>query len=164
MQDDIHCGVVLYTHFQIRAEHSDTMKTSDTVLFRKIYLSLYWKGSKGLLKVLLWEGVGDRTELQYIDPHSYGHQRCVFLVLWGCSTGGSGAHSTGCWLPLPHLVSNSSVLQLTDILSSPRYIIVQSPTQSLEWYVWSSSSGNNRHEVHRSLSSGASVCECTLGF
>ena len=39
----------------------------------------------------MWEGVGDRTELQYIGPHSYGRQRCVFLVLQGCSTGGPGA-------------------------------------------------------------------------
>ena len=79
--------------------------------FRKIYLSLYWKGSKGLLKVLLWEVVGGQTELQHIDPHSYGHQRCVFLILQGCSTGGPGAHSTGCWLSLPHLVTNGSGLQ-----------------------------------------------------
>ena len=35
---------------------------------------------------------------------------------------------------------------------------------SLEWHVWSSSSGNNCHAVHRSLSSGASVCDCTAGF
>ena len=35
---------------------------------------------------------------------------------------------------------------------------------SLEWYVWSSSSGNNCHAVHRSLSSGASVYDCTMGF
>ena len=55
-------------------------------------------------------------------------------------------------------------LQLTGFLSSPSYIIVQSPTQSLEWHVWSSSSGNNCHAVHRSLSSGASVYECTMGF
>ena len=68
------------------------------------------------------------------------------------------------WLSLPHLVSNSSDLQLTDFLSSPSYIIVQSPTQSLEWHVWSSSSGNNCHAVHRSLYSGASVYECTMGF
>ena len=54
--------------------------------------------------------------------------------------------------------------QLTDFLSSPSYIIVQSPTQSLEWHVWSSSSGDNCHAVHRSLSSGASVYECTMGF
>ena len=112
-----------------------------------------------------------------------------------CSAGGSGAQlSTECWLSLPHLVtngspkllgalrvpsagwwlsqphldSNSSDLQLTDFLSSPSYIIVQSPTQSptqsLEWHVWSSSSRNNCHAVHRSLSSGASVYECTMGF
>ena len=51
---------------------------------------------------------------------------------------------------------------------SPSYIIVQSPTQSptqsLEWHVWSSSSGNNCHAVQRSLSSGASVFECIMGF
>ena len=81
-----------------------------------------------------------------------------------------GAHFTGCWLPLPHLVTNGSGLQtglvskLTDFQSSPSYMIVQSPTQSLEWHVWSSSSGNNCHAVHRSLSSGASVCDCTTGF
>ena len=67
------------------------------------------------------------------------------------------------WLSLPHLVSNSVYF-----LSSPSYIIVQSPTQSpsqsLEWHVWSSSSGNNCHAVHMSLSSSASVYECTMGF
>ena len=72
------------------------------------------------------------------------------------------------WLSLPHLVSNSSFLQLADFLSSPSYIIIQSPiqspTQSLEWHVWSSSSGNNCHEVQRPLSSGASVYECIIGF
>ena len=154
-----------------------------------MYLSLYLKGSKGLLKVLLWEGVGDRTELHHIDPNSYGHQRCVFLVLLMLNrrpggsafcwlslphllsnlsdlqlTGGPEAPSAGCWLSLPLLVSNFSYLQLTDFLSSPSYIIVQSPTQSLEWHVWSSSSGNNCHAVHSSLSSGASVYECTMGF
>ena len=120
----------------------------------------------------MWEGVGDRTELQHIDPHSYGHQCCVFLVLQGCSTGGLGAQlSAECWLSLPQLVSNFWSPKLTDFLSSPSYIIVQSPTQylpitshrdvslplSLEWHVWLSSNGNNCHAVHRSLSSGASV-------
>ena len=72
------------------------------------------------------------------------------------------------WLSLPHLVSNFSDLQLTYFLSSLSYIIVQSPTQSstqsLEWHVWSSSSGNNCHAVQRSLSSGASVYESIMGF
>ena len=35
---------------------------------------------------------------------------------------------------------------------------------SLEWPVWSSSSGNNCHPVQRSLSSGASVYESIMGF
>ena len=43
-------------------------------LLEKYTSHFIWKGC-------VWEGVGDRTELQYIDPHSYGHQRCVFLVL-----------------------------------------------------------------------------------
>ena len=80
-------------------------------------------------------------------------------------TGGPRAQlSAEWWLSLPHLVPNSSDLQLTDFPSPPSYIIVQSPTQSLEWHVWSSSSGNNCHAVHRSLSSGASVYECSMGF
>ena len=63
------------------------------------------------------------------------------------------------------------VSKLTDFLSSPSYIIFQSPTQylpitghrgvslplSLEWHVWLSSNRNNCHAVHRSLSCGASV-------
>ena len=95
------------------------------------------------------EGVGDRTELQHIDPHSYGHQRCVFLVrglsfsagflyhilsltpIISNSVGGHKAPSAGWWLSLPHLVSNSSDLQLTDFQSTPSYIVVQSPTQYL---------------------------------
>ena len=116
-----------------------------------MYLSLYCKGSK---RVLLWEGVGDRTELQYIDPHSYGHQRCVFLVLQGCSTGGPGAQLFAgwwlsllhlitnwspkfhrapegpfgrVWLSLPHLDSDVSDPQLSDFLSWLSYIIVQRP-------------------------------------
>ena len=80
---------------------------------------------------------------------------------------------------LYHILSLMGLVsKLTDFLSSPSYIIVQSPTQylpiaghwevsfplSLEWHVWLSSSGNNCHAVHRSLSSGASVYDCTAGF
>ena len=72
------------------------------------------------------------------------------------------------WLSLPHLVYNSvsnwncltSVLTELYNSSTP----TQSPTWSLEWHYWSSSSGNNCHAVHRSLSSGASVYECTMGI
>ena len=60
----------------------------------------------------------------------------------------------------------------------PRYEHASTPTQSvpitgqrnmqlppsLEWHVWSSSSGNNCHAVHRSPSFSALVCDCTVGF
>ena len=88
----------------------------------------------------------------------------VSLSFFWCSTRGPEAHSARCgflyrilsptglqipsgvprapstdwWLSLPDLVSDFSGPQLTDFLSSPSYIIVQSPTQSLEWHVWSS--------------------------
>ena len=65
---------------------------------------------------------------------------------------------------LYHVLSQLVYLQLTDFLFPPSNIIVQSPTQSLEWHVWSSSSRNNCHAVQRSPSSGASVFECTVGF
>ena len=49
------------------------------------YISHFiWKGSKGLLKVLLCERwVGDPTELQHIDPHSYGHNSISFWFSGG---------------------------------------------------------------------------------
>ena len=75
------------------------------------------------------------------------------------------------WLSLPHLFYPCLQLQLelnclTSVLtelynsSTP----TRSPTRSLKSHVWSSSSGNNCHAVHRSLSSSASVYECTIGI
>ena len=85
----------------------------------------------------MWEGVGDRTELQHIDPHSYGHNSVSFPFSWSaqprawglslsgywfslphlisncnCSIGGLRAHSAGCCLFIPHVVSSWSDLQL----------------------------------------------------
>ena len=54
----------------------------------------------------------------------------------------------------------TSVLTELYNISTP----TRSPNRSLEWHDWSSSSGNNCHAVHRSLSSGASVYECIMGF
>ena len=148
--------------------HTDAIIKTSEEFFKKYTSHFIWKGSKTLLKVLLWEGVGDRTELHHIDPHYYGHQR-LFPALQGSSTGGLGAHSAGCRLPLPHLVTNGSGLQtglrtkwlpvFTELYNSS---IAHSI--SLEWRVWSSSSGNNCHAVHRSLSSGASVYDYTMGL
>ena len=158
--------------------------------FRKICTSHFivrvWKG---LLKVLLWVGDWTKTAI-YWPPLLWPSALCLFcspdaqpearrpssllddgflyciLSPTGLqnSIGGPEGPFGRVSLSLPHLVSNSSDLQLTDFLSPLSYMIVQSPTQSLEWHIWSSSSGNNCHAVQRSLSSGASVYECIMGF
>ena len=89
-------------------------------------------------------------------------------LLWTPTQSGAPSPFGLVWLFLPHLVYNSvwslTATHLTSVLtelynsSTP----TQSPTWSLKSHVWSSSSGNNYHAVHRSLSSGASVYECTM--
>ena len=61
----------------------------------------------------MWEGVGDRTELQHIDPHSFGHNRVSFPFFWAAQAGAWGLSLSGCWFSLPHLISNSCDAQLS---------------------------------------------------
>ena len=130
---------------------------------------------------------------QYFDPHSYGRQHCVFLVLQMLNQR-PWAHSPGWWLSLLHLISNFSGPQtpsgfprapsagcgfpyhISCIAPSPTVtatvltsVLTElynslTPTRSLKSHVLLSSSGNNCHAVHRSLSSSASVYECTMGI
>ena len=66
---------------------------------------------------------------------------------------------------LPHLITKLSDLQISWLpVFTELYNSSIAHSISLEWHVWSSSSGNNCHVVHRSLSSGASVYDCTAGF
>ena len=141
-------------------------KDERRLLLKKYTSHFIWKCSKGLLKVLLWEGVEDRAKTATYWPPLLWPS--VFLSR---SSGAAQPEARGaplsaeCWLSLPPLVINSSDLQLTDFLSPPSYIIVSiAHSISLEWHVWSSSSGNNCHAVHRSLSSGESVYDCTMEF
>ena len=129
--------------------------------FRKICTSHFIvRVQKGLLKVCAWEGAGDRTELQYIDPHSYGRQRCVFLVLLmlnqrtRCSafcwvmafsttfcqqllwtpTQSGAPRASSAWCGFPYHISSLTptiwLLVLTELYNSSTP--TQSPTQSLE--------------------------------
>ena len=87
---------------------------------------------------------------------------CLLTRLISNSSGAPRAPSAWCGFPY-HISSKSkwSLTVLTELYNSSTP--TQSPTQSLEWHVWSSSSGNNCHAVHRSLSSGA-VYKCIMGF
>ena len=60
----------------------------------------------------MWEGVGDRTELQHIDPHSIGHNRVSFPFSWAAQPGAWGPASLGaaflyCILSPTRLIPNN---------------------------------------------------------
>ena len=82
-----------------------------TQFFRKIYLSLYLKGFKRV--TLLWEGVGDRTEMQHIYPHSYGHNSVSFPFSWA-------AGFLYRILSPTHLIPNWLNFQCTELYNSSR--------------------------------------------
>ena len=102
----------------------------DTVL-RKIYLSLYWKGSKGLLKVYCERELETEQNCNILTPTlmaisvvSFSFSRVAQPEAWGPTPLGAGF--------LYHILSPTGLVsKLTDFLSSPSYIIVQSPTQYL---------------------------------
>ena len=95
---------------------------------RRAKTSLKKYTSHFIWKVCMWEGVGDRTELQHIDPHSSA-------LCLSCSPGLLNRRSGGplCWVRAFSTAScHQRVSKLTDFLSSPSYMLVQSPTQ----YLW----------------------------
>ena len=73
---------------------------------------------------------------------SFSFSRVAQPEAWGPSPLGAVLSSASC--------HQRVISKLTDFLSSPSYIIVQSPTK----YLWND----------RSLSSGTSAYDCTIGF
>ena len=171
--------VVLYTH-----NHNNTTKKKDE---RRFFIKL--RTSHFICNVCMWEGVEDRTETAiFWPPILWPSALCLspspdaqpeamrWLSLLHLISIFSGPQFIRAPRPLRpdvafrtplvyNSVSNSNFnCNLTSVLtelyncSTP----TRSSTRSLEWYDWSSSSGNNSHAVHRSLSSGASVYECTM--
>ena len=134
--------------------HNDTIKTTTDTVLRKIYLSLYLKG-------LCVRGSWSRTELQHIDlptlmaisvsfpfsrvaqpefrgPSSLLGAGFLYRMLSPNSLISKlinrGPEGSLCWVLAFSTASFSPtglVSKLTDFLSSPSYIIVQSPTQYL---------------------------------
>ena len=69
-------------HICTQDHNNDTIKTSDTVLWKNTPLTLFERVRNGYSKVLLRQRwVGGWTELQYVDPNSYGHNSVSF---WRC--------------------------------------------------------------------------------
>ena len=203
---------MLYSHLLIHAEiyiyMLDTYRRNDKdrrtmiktqwqrqtqeVFFINYFTSHFiCKVSKRVTQSLRVRGSWRPNITEIFWPRNYGRQRCVFLVLHGCSTGALAFLTTS--RPTPQLYSPISTVSLnpTDrnstVLCSIRrpYITFKLPRAdmdtppqllpisndrdvslplSLEWPVWSSSSGNNCHPVQRSLSSVASVYESIMVF
>ena len=139
------------------------------------YILTQWRGATQFLEKytshFIWKGCVCERELETKQNCNISTLTLMtisivsFSFSW-CSTGGPGAQlSVDGLLSLPHLVTNGSGLQTNWL---PVFIELYNSSIahsiSMEWHVWSSSSGNNCHAVHRSLSSGASVYDCTMGF
>ena len=111
------------------------MKTSEDTFLEKYTSHFIWKGSKGLLKVLLCERwVGDWTELPHIDPHSYGHNSVSFPSSWAAHPGAWGPSLCGTCSSFQHLLSNWSDLQLVWTSCRWGYIIIWHPL----FFLWAS--------------------------
>ena len=87
----------------------NTIRTSEDTSLEKYTSHFIWKGTKGLLKVLLCERwVGDWTELQHIDPYSYGHNSVSFPFSRAAQPEAWGPSLSGTCFSFQHLLSNSS--------------------------------------------------------
>ena len=135
-------------------KHNDAMKTSAHSSLEKYISHFIWKGSKELQTVLLCERwVGDRTELQHIDPNSYCHNSISFpfsraaqprwdmvfipasslKLIWGSELQllNRGTWGSLCWV---RVLSTASYLQLTWTSCAPSYIIVLRLLNSTCWH------------------------------
>ena len=136
--DDNSCCIAMINYTSTYACRTQWHNKDERLSSLEKYTSHFiWKGSKGLLKVLLWEGVGDRTEQQHIDPYSYGHNSVSFPFSW--------AVQPGAWGPSLYwnmfLIPGSSlqlIFSSTDWTScASSYIIVRCPPSSC-----------GRHKLH----------------
>ena len=103
--EETDCCILICRCMQKHIQHNKDERHSS---LEKYTSHSIWKGSKGLLKVLLWEGVGDRTELQHIDPHSCGHKSVSFPFSWATEPGVWGPSLSGTCSSFQHLLSNWS--------------------------------------------------------
>ena len=76
---------VVYSYADACKRHNKDERHS---LLEKYTSDFIWKGC-------VWEGVGDRTELQHIDPHSLGHNRISFPFSWAAQAEAWGLASLG---------------------------------------------------------------------
>ncbi len=109
-------------------KHNDAIiEMSGHTSLEKYTSHFIWKGSKGLPKVLLCERwVGRWTELQHIDPNSYGHNSVSFPFSWAAQPGAWGPNLSGTCSSFQHLLSNS-LTSCSDSISHNRVQVLSIP-------------------------------------
>ena len=97
---------MIYIHLPMHAESWRRHNNRRATQFLEKYTShSLWKGC-------VWEGVGDKTELQHIDPHSIGNNRVSFPFSWVAKPGAWGPSLSGTCSSIQHLLSNWSDPQM----------------------------------------------------
>ena len=138
---------VVYSYTDACMQNTTTHNKDERHSLLEKYTSHFiWKGC-------VWEEVGDQTELQHIDPHSIGHNRVSFPFSWAAQPGAWGPSLFECCFSLPHLISNSSDLQLLSQgpVGSLCWLLAFSTTSCLQ-LVWSP---NSQSGIPRPLLPGA---------
>ena len=102
-------------------------------------------------KGCVWEGVGDWTELQHIDPHSYGHNSVSFPLSWAAYPGAQPLwvldFSTASYLRLiwsptadflssPGLYNNLTPSLLPASVTISHSFNLSTVTVIISWYSW----------------------------
>ena len=96
----------------------------------------------------MWEGVGDRTELQHTDPHSIGNNRILSCSPGLLNRGPGGPASLGHVL-IPAPSPNWSGLQTNWLpVFTELYNSSIAHSISLEWHVQRPPSSCERHKLH----------------
>ena len=110
-------------------KHIQHNKDERTQFFRKIYIShlILERIAKGLILVMCESWVGDRTELQHIDPHSSDYHSLSFPFSWAAQPGAWGPSL--CW---DVVLIPASSLQLIWTSCRRGYIIIWRPPTSCE--------------------------------
>ena len=105
---------MLYSHVPY---HNDTIIKMQEDFFIKIFTSHFiCKGTKGYSKFACERELERPNITEIFWPQTYGRQRCVFLVLHGCSTG--ALESTLLGAGFPYYTSSISLSNSTRLNSS----------------------------------------------
>ena len=80
--------IIRQTHNDKVARTNDARKEEDAgrLLYKIFYLSSLFVSFKRVVQSLRVRGSWRPNIIEIFGPRSYGRHRCVFLILYGCST------------------------------------------------------------------------------